>query len=104
MLDVGDVTHRRVLREKLKCKSFQWYLENVFPEKFVPTKNVQYYGRFSSLFQNLCLDDLRQSQQPPFQLGVYGCIRTEVTKTQFFSLTNEGLLRNEQACAVVQKR
>lgn len=43
--EIGDVTHRRVLREKLKCKSFNWYLNNVYPEKFIPTKNVQHYGR-----------------------------------------------------------
>lgn len=45
-LEAGDVTHRRVLREKLKCKNFEWYLDNVFPEKYIPTRNVQYYGRW----------------------------------------------------------
>lgn len=44
--DIGDVTHRRVLRDKLKCKSFDWYLKNIYPEKFIPTKNAQFYGRF----------------------------------------------------------
>lgn len=43
--DVGDVTHRKVLREKLKCNDFNWYLKNVYPEKFIPTKNVKFYGR-----------------------------------------------------------
>lgn len=43
--EIGDVTHRRLLRQKLKCQNFQWFLDNVYPEKFIPTVGVQFYGR-----------------------------------------------------------
>ncbi|OCT68677.1 hypothetical protein XELAEV_18039965mg [Xenopus laevis] len=36
----GSVADRAELRKKLSCKSFQWYLQNVYPELKVPEKEV----------------------------------------------------------------
>ena len=38
----------------LMLSSFQWYLENVYPEQFVPTKAV-YTGVIRSATEGLCL-------------------------------------------------
>ncbi|XP_075367382.1 polypeptide N-acetylgalactosaminyltransferase 5 [Mycteria americana] len=35
-LDVGDLTQQIQLRKKLRCKSFRWYLENVYPDLEAP--------------------------------------------------------------------
>lgn len=94
---IGDISKRLELRKKLNCKSFKWYLENVYPQKFVPTENVKAYGRVQNKAKNLCLDDLQQVRDDPIKVGIYWC-HENVQSSQFFSLTNEGLLRVEEGC------
>ncbi|XP_070580719.1 polypeptide N-acetylgalactosaminyltransferase 13-like [Ptychodera flava] len=53
--DFGDISDRLSLRESLQCKSFKWYLQNVFPESDFP---VEYYGIVTIHHTNskVCLD------------------------------------------------
>jgi polypeptide N-acetylgalactosaminyltransferase len=92
-----------MLRDKLHCKSFDWYMQNIYPEKFIPTKNVKHYGRVEALSRNICLDDMQQNLDEPYNLGGYLCYKTEVTSSQLFSFTKNNVLRTERNCATVQE-
>jgi polypeptide N-acetylgalactosaminyltransferase len=41
--DYGDVSERKALRQSLGCKTFGWYLKNIYPEQFVPNESL-YFG------------------------------------------------------------
>lgn len=42
--DFGDITQRLELRRRLQCKPFKWYIENIFPELYIPGMNSIAYG------------------------------------------------------------
>ncbi|GFO06546.1 polypeptide n-acetylgalactosaminyltransferase [Plakobranchus ocellatus] len=54
-----DVADRQILRQNLDCKDFAWYLENIFPEKTIPSC-VKYSGEESKFILHVpshqCLD------------------------------------------------
>ncbi|XP_035707517.1 polypeptide N-acetylgalactosaminyltransferase 5 isoform X2 [Folsomia candida] len=56
-VDVGDVSARVKLRKDLKCKSFRWYLEHIYPESPMP---LDYYhlGEIRNEETQYCLDTM----------------------------------------------
>lgn len=56
-VDYGDVSPRRELRKNLKCKSFRWFLENIYPESQMPL-DYFYLGEIRNAESQSCLDTL----------------------------------------------
>ncbi|XP_058500832.1 probable polypeptide N-acetylgalactosaminyltransferase 8 [Solea solea] len=68
-IDIGDVSERKKLRERLKCKPFKWYLENVYP-KLDPWDNILGYGGMKNLDAGMCID---QGPVPGHTPIAYNC-------------------------------
>ncbi|XP_043963713.1 probable polypeptide N-acetylgalactosaminyltransferase 8 isoform X1 [Gambusia affinis] len=69
-IDIGDVSERKKLKERLKCKPFQWYLDHVYP-MLEPLQNLLGYGALiNDLRPDQCVD---QGPVPGSTPILYGC-------------------------------
>ncbi|KAK7886102.1 hypothetical protein WMY93_025723 [Mugilogobius chulae] len=73
-IDIGDVSERKKLRERLKCKPFKWYLDNVYPE-LNSARDIRAYGSMSNdLSPGNCID---QGPVPGNTPIIYPCHHTQ---------------------------
>jgi polypeptide N-acetylgalactosaminyltransferase len=90
---VGDVSARRELRERLKCKSFRWYLENVYPESQMPLE-YYYLGDIRNVETKNCLDTMgRKSGE---NLGMTYC--HNLGGNQVFAYTKRQQIMSDDNC------
>uniref|UniRef100_A0A8C3PDG3 Polypeptide N-acetylgalactosaminyltransferase n=1 Tax=Chrysemys picta bellii TaxID=8478 RepID=A0A8C3PDG3_CHRPI len=90
-IDYGDVSSRKELRKKLNCKSFDWYIKNVYPN-LIPLTTVVVYGTMkNTLNENICVD---QGPVPGNTPIMYDChaYSSQVLKTSYLTATRNLLL------------
>ncbi|RMC15736.1 hypothetical protein DUI87_07939 [Hirundo rustica rustica] len=102
----GDVTERRLLREKLKCKDFKWFLENVYPELHVPEDRPGFFGMLKNRgMENFCFDynPTNEHQVTGQRVILYPC--HGMGQNQFFEYTSHNEIRyntrQPEVCAAV---
>lgn len=89
--------HKRIsLRDKLKCKSFDWFLHDIAPDMLPPPRHSVEYGEITNFRTEACwkvLDD-------GFLAMDYMCWEHRVIVENIFSLTKDGLLMYGDKCVV----
>ncbi|XP_016993179.2 putative polypeptide N-acetylgalactosaminyltransferase 9 isoform X1 [Drosophila takahashii] len=95
--DWGDVSDRRKLRNDLKCKSFKWYLDNIYPELFIPGDSVA-HGEIRNLGYGgrTCLDAPAGKKHQKKAVGTYPCHRQG--GNQYWMLSKAGEIRRDDSC------
>ncbi|KAH9415089.1 hypothetical protein DERP_006175 [Dermatophagoides pteronyssinus] len=101
-----DVSSRIELRKRLNCKSFQWYLENIYTEKkYIYDQDVIAYGTVRNPITNLCMDNLNKAEEKKHEMGVYECMDVPLDEwtNQMFSFMKNGYIRREEGCLTIDE-
>ncbi|XP_073328562.1 polypeptide N-acetylgalactosaminyltransferase 18a [Pagrus major] len=71
-IDIGDISQRKALRSRLKCRPFSWFLSNIYPELRSYSDTVAYGVLKNSLRDNLCLDQGPDTDNVPIMYLCHG--------------------------------
>uniref|UniRef100_A0A8C2J3D2 Polypeptide N-acetylgalactosaminyltransferase n=1 Tax=Cyprinus carpio TaxID=7962 RepID=A0A8C2J3D2_CYPCA len=92
----GDIHGRQELRKSLKCKSFKWYLDNVYPELKVPDDSDAISGVIRQR-QNCLESRIVEGQDLPV-LTLAPCKKPAFFPTQEWIYTHGQQIRQQQHC------
>ncbi|KAM8891116.1 polypeptide N-acetylgalactosaminyltransferase 18-like isoform 2-T2 [Spinachia spinachia] len=71
-IDIGDITERKALRSRLRCRPFSWFLSNIYPELRSYSNTVAYGVLKNNLRDNLCLDQGPDTDNVPIMYQCHG--------------------------------
>lgn len=90
----GDVTQRKKLRQRLGCKNFRWYLDNVYPDVHVPEDRPGMFGMLKNRGKkNYCFDynPVDEHTVAGGRVILYPC--HGMGQNQFFEFSSDGEIR-----------
>ncbi|CAF0916864.1 unnamed protein product [Rotaria sordida] len=95
-VDAGDVSERLALRERLKCKDFRWYLQNIYPESSMPV-DFHHVGVLKSEAYG-CADSLGLDSESGLNhdAGIFPCHNQGGNQVMVYS--KKGELRFDDLC------
>ncbi|TSL47659.1 Polypeptide N-acetylgalactosaminyltransferase 14 [Bagarius yarrelli] len=94
----GDIRSRQELRKSLRCKSFQWYLDNIYPELIAPDKSSLTSGLIQQRHNCLRTQQADRKEAPMLTLAL--CNHTK-TADQEWIYTHGQQIRQQHLCISV---
>jgi len=105
--DIGDLSERQAIKERRECKSFKWFLETVYPHKYVMDEQSVAWGRLRARAtpggKQACIDHLQRDMAhklTSYTLGEYPC-HGFLGSSQYYTVSKQGQFRNEYMCGEV---
>ena len=88
-MSLGPLDWGKDIRKKFQCKSFKWFLENIYPEMFVPHGDfIVARGEFKNPEFNGCIDTMGEAHMGA-PLGAYYCHGNHGTQEFVYSVQKD---------------
>lgn len=94
--DYGDISERQKLRKDLQCKSFKWYVDNVYPDLPIPDNLAEGYVKNMGLSNETCMDAVVGENDEKGKLQTYQC--HYLGGNQFFEYSKSFELKKGAHC------
>lgn len=96
-----NVDKRLELRQRLKCKSFKWYLTKIWPQHFFPMDN-RFFGKIRNKANNVCLRKpigKGATNQPMGIAQMENCL-PEDNLIEMFVMTKQGYIMTDDSVCI----
>ncbi|KAK2184871.1 hypothetical protein NP493_249g00008 [Ridgeia piscesae] len=93
--EYGDVSERKALRKRLQCKTFDWYIKNIYPSLFIPGEAMA-SGEIQNEVEAQCLDSPVDKNAHNKPVKLWPCHKQG--GNQYWMLSKEGEIRRDEAC------
>lgn len=96
-----NIEQRKRLKAKLKCNDFSWFLDNIWPQHFFPSKN-RFFGQIKHQSSGYCLqtpsNDIGSSNVGRIEL--MKCIQDSFYKKQLFVYDKQGWIMTDDSLCI----